>query len=165
MASRYGSRQWALAAAVAALLVVVCVVALPWWSVTVRVGGLPGLGTGIANTESVSGTHSPFLGVADLVLAFGAGIVALLYALGMVSAGTGRGPIVLCAVLFLAVAVTAVVDATRDMGGVAISTPLAGAEGGKGVGAVATLLCAAAGAFCAFRAYRSDRAGPPAAAP
>ena len=104
---QYTSRQWAMGAAFCAVLVLLAVVALPWYTV----GSSP-LGGG---SQSLDGTERPFLGTWDIVLSAVAAAAAAVYLLMPLTPSGAKGVLGLSATLYGVVWILTFVDISRDM--------------------------------------------------
>ena len=166
---QYTSRQWALGAAAAGIMILIAVVATPWYSVSMTLPSFPGIGdvpgfSGGTKSQSLHGTDEPFLGVWDIVL----GILAAAAAAGAVimaaNANTTKAMLGASAALYLVVAVLGIVDGTRNLE----TGTFMGGSASKGIGPWSVTFMAVCGVIMAAYAIvmlNKERGAAPASQP
>ncbi|HVG94238.1 MAG TPA: hypothetical protein VND21_07315, partial [Planctomycetota bacterium] len=133
-------------------------VLMPWYSISVRVGGLGDQGVGFGGmAQSLNGTEGGYHGGFVIVLGVIAGLAAAFLWRGAPKAlpVSSRGLAVIAVGGFGLATLVTLIDVFRDTGNVSgMRFPGVDFSAGRGAGMFITLLAAAAGAGLSFLALR-----------
>jgi hypothetical protein len=161
-------KQLATIAMVCGVVAFVAVL-LPWYSVSVDLGGMPAelreMVGQAASSKSLNGTEGDFNGTFVIVLSLLGAAAAALVVLGKthVLPLDERQHLFAALGLFALAVVVTLTDVFRDLGGASQSGGGMKVEAGKAFGLYLTLIATLAGAAAAFLAVRMSATKPPAA--